>query len=510
MKDIATFFAILSVLILYIAMFAEPVSQFLHKRNILNHKSRLFLLYSLIAMAIFVSVFNPEISIVTSATDVIRQTSIGEKFFNFRAEAGAFLGGYFESEETYYTFAMLFLSGIGFIGLALYALSFATIATKIIGLKKYRRIGRITLLLEKKKVTPHVFSAFGRSYVVLPESVIANKSMLLTSVKHEFQHIRNGDTHSIYILHLMRCLLWINPAIHFISSQIKSLQEIRVDENLIHEKKIGYKKYLTTLNWFIDNGQNTKSFGLSYSIFGWSTFRELRNRVQNITRVRPVRSQPALFGLLFTMNVFVLLIIANSTPKFNYSIRDLQRMLMPEYMKKEFKLTYKNDFTSSPDDSWGIRTIEFARESEIESGAVHIQIDCEDDHYKSDEMCMAHEARSATYKKGERPRPWVTMLRHHVKVKVIEYTDKDLVVSIDADTYPLDKNIDYAKLTHQQRQSVKIKTKKDIRLPYGGTFNIEGMNITFKVESHSPTVAKKSLWEKRTGNVTNIAQGGPQ
>lgn len=338
MKQIATFFLTFSVQLFYIALVACPAMIYFQRKNRVHHKSALFSLYALLALSAITSVFRPNIAVITELSENIWMnifsftglSSLIEWSFNaFHVELS--------QDSIYKTLLIAAVVFVGF-GLSLYAMSLMAIAAKIKSLPVYRRFGNLTILMDKRDAIPHVFSLGRKSFVVIPKSALAERDFLRTAIQHEFEHIRNGDTSLIYLIQLLKSLFWIHPAMHSIVYYVKNLQEMRVDENLIHFKKIGYRKYLKTLNWFITCSGRRRALGFSYSIFGWSTFKELKKRVQVIHRVKPIKTQPLLFGALIVVNSFALILISNSSPRFNYSLKDIQNMYRPEYMKVEFTI----------------------------------------------------------------------------------------------------------------------------------------------------------------------------
>lgn len=485
MKFIATFFATLTILTFYIAFVAGPLSHYLQKKNVLSHRITLLFLYVMMGVAVFLSLFNPEISLVSTLLREFGSTGLGAFIITIKRDFFEMLRSAVGTEATFYRLSLTTLVVMGIVGATLYLLSLIAILLRIKGLLVYRKLGRVILLKEKNNITPHVFSVFGKSYIVVPENIIKEKALLRTSIQHELQHIRNGDTQNIYLLHLLRCFMWINPAIHILFAQIRTLQELRVDESLIHEKRIGYKIYLQTLKWFVSKSVPQGHFSLSYSIFGWSTFRELKKRVHNIHRVRPVRTQPIFCAVLFVLNIFSLLFIANSSPRYNYSLYEVQRMFMPEYMKKEFKLHVENrNALRSTDAEKTIHKFGFTNSVEI---AYSITTDKA---YKVLEDKQKDKAGRLLFRRDD-SNPAATMKFYYpISIKAIEYADDYVLVSVsglfsDEDELNQIKDV-RSKISPQKRGQT-------VKLVYNESVDIEDFDLTLKVvkELMPPTISYK-------------------
>lgn len=485
MREIATYYSTFFILSTYISIIAVPLCLLLQKKNLINTKNSLGMVYAIIFSALLISVLNPQSGFLISASDALFADSINNIFYSFRELVWNILVSVFSAEPVVYT-ALVSVLGIACaVGAALYLASILVIIIKVNKLDKFKKIGRLTILVDEENVTPHVFSFFHKSYVVVPKHVLNKKDFLKTAISHELQHIRNGDTHSIYLWQFFKCLLWINPFIHIILSYIKNLQELRVDENLIHDKKINYKVYLKTLSWFVSEGRQQPRYSLSHSIFGWSTFKELKMRISNIHRVRPIRSQP-LFCLCFLAgNIFALLVIGNSSPKFQYSLYEIQRMYMPEYMKTEF--IFKADsILDGPIDAEN--TLEFAKEREI-------KIRMMGEYYQAIKDSYPELRETFAKKYNGRRKLWAAAdfyntLDYNMKTKVIEYSDEYAVLQIDLSYVDMTKikSLDGSTITKESLEKFfdetakhTIKFKRNVKVNFNKNFEIEGVKGTFHI-----------------------------
>lgn len=454
MKSLVTFYSTFFILITFISIVVVPVGYFFQKKNFISTKNTLAMIYTLVASAIIISIINPQAEFLFDLRCLLFGEAVSSMVNSLRMYGWTLLVEVLTTEKNIYTVLLITLSAMGLIGLVLYVSSIVVILVKVKKLRNFKKIGKLRILVEDTNTTPHVFSIFRNSYIVVPSHSISRKEILKTAVNHEIQHIRNGDTHSIYFWQLLKCLFWMNPAIHLILFHVKNLQELCVDENLIHDKKINYKTYLKTLSWFISESKVQPKYSLSHSIFGWSTFRELKHRIQTIHRVRPTRSQPLICFVLLSLNLIALLLIAGSTPKFQYSLREIERMYMPEYMKTEFEFLLASNNYPSFDNR---HTLEFGKERGINRGI-----------YTSDDFKKVERYRKA--------RGSVDVLAlFHINAKVIEYSDEKLTIKIDY-SYP-----DARSALHEPYDYKNITESRVLNLSYGEVVSLENFDVKFQI-----------------------------
>ncbi len=462
MKQIASFFLIYAAQMLYIAAVVCPALYFLQKRNRINHRSALHAIYFLLLLGLVTSVFRPDIAAVTQLTDAISSSVSSPNQLLPAAVMRSEILATVSAEQMYIALLFLALSIVA-VGICLYLMSLLLIVRKIKGLRVHRRIGRVTLLIDNKEAVPHVFSLGKKSYVVVPKAALAEKSYLRTAIQHEFQHIRNGDTSSVYSMQFLMCLFWINPGTHFILKYIKSLQEMCVDEALIHQRRIGYRKYLRTLNWFVMCAPRTQTLSLSYSIFGWSTYNELKKRVHNIRRVKPLQTSGVWNFTMLTFNVIALVVISNSSPRFNYSLKEVQDYYTPEYMKVKFAVSVKGeDFHSAQDFNDGFdfreeyeRVFSLSGSSPVERG------------FGRPGAYRVVGKRGALVGYGGR--------YARVSLRVLEYSDDSAYVLAKSEIVELPKSED------DKSSSVLASSEKRFRVSFNEEFVLEHMNAKFRL-----------------------------
>ncbi len=92
---------------------------------------------------------------------------------------------------------------------------------------------RVRIRFSGDTASPFSLSAFGRSWVIVPEGFLEDRKSLRIALKHEFEHLRRGDTTAVYALWAWQWLLIGNPLVKWWRTTLLELQEFACDETLI-------------------------------------------------------------------------------------------------------------------------------------------------------------------------------------------------------------------------------------------------------------------------------------
>lgn len=101
----------------------------------------------------------------------------------------------------------------------------------------YKTIGRTKILFSNQVIIPFCWSSLKSHYVVLPMHLLEKKNDLYFSIKHELQHIRQGDTHWLHFMTILKLFCFWNPFLMLWNNWFEELQEFACDEALIINKK---------------------------------------------------------------------------------------------------------------------------------------------------------------------------------------------------------------------------------------------------------------------------------
>ncbi|GAB4530698.1 MAG: hypothetical protein Tsb0019_32460 [Roseibium sp.] len=127
------------------------------------------------------------------------------------------------------------------------ALSFFRLFRMLGTCHRWRRSGRVHLLLSDHALVP--FSARGlvNHYVVIPSELLGEPEDLKLVVKHELQHVRQGDVAWEIGLELLRPLFFWNPFFYVWKSEVERLRELACDQRVAENARVDLRSYCLCL-----------------------------------------------------------------------------------------------------------------------------------------------------------------------------------------------------------------------------------------------------------------------
>ncbi|HWK54476.1 MAG TPA: M56 family metallopeptidase [Hyphomicrobiales bacterium] len=108
---------------------------------------------------------------------------------------------------------------------------------------EWKRLHGIRLLVSERITAPFSTRALGPRLVVLPMTLLHSPRNLRLAVKHELQHMRNGDLEWIVALELLTVLCFWNPCAWLWRNEFDCLQEFACDEALIGRRRVAPLAY---------------------------------------------------------------------------------------------------------------------------------------------------------------------------------------------------------------------------------------------------------------------------
>ncbi|MBK7890682.1 MAG: hypothetical protein IPJ84_07505 [Bdellovibrionales bacterium] len=106
-----------------------------------------------------------------------------------------------------------------------------------------RKLGNVRVALSSSISIPFSVQLFRKSWVVLPEALLERGLDFKIALKHELQHHRQRDTWWAFVMELIICFFFPNPAVYVWKMEIVELQEFSCDESLIGQKGISLHDY---------------------------------------------------------------------------------------------------------------------------------------------------------------------------------------------------------------------------------------------------------------------------
>lgn len=111
----------------------------------------------------------------------------------------------------------------------------------------WRRNGRVQLLLSDRALVPFTARGLIRHYVVIPSDLLAEPEDLRLVLKHEFQHLRQGDAAWEIGLELLRPFFFWNPFFYFWKSEVERLRELACDQKVAEDAHVDLRSYCMCL-----------------------------------------------------------------------------------------------------------------------------------------------------------------------------------------------------------------------------------------------------------------------
>ncbi len=110
-----------------------------------------------------------------------------------------------------------------------------------------RKINNIHIYADNNSKIPFCWSFIKQHYVVVPMGLLENCTDLKLAVRHELQHIRQGDTQWLHFLAIINLFCFWNPFFHLWKNWLSELQEYSCDEELILQRNTSAITYAQCL-----------------------------------------------------------------------------------------------------------------------------------------------------------------------------------------------------------------------------------------------------------------------
>lgn len=170
-----------------------------------------------------------------------------------------------ESAKVTVHFSMLtFISYLWLIGFFIYTFRYVKTLILLNKLSKnafcQHRLHQVRVLFSDYITIPFCWSFFNRHFLVLPNSLLENTHDKHLAIRHELQHIRQGDTYWLHITSIIKLFCFWNPFLKNWMNWLNDLQEYACDEQIILQSKISPSKYATCLMNTLQNATKLNPF----------------------------------------------------------------------------------------------------------------------------------------------------------------------------------------------------------------------------------------------------------
>ncbi|MET1412484.1 M56 family metallopeptidase [Roseibium sp. HPY-6] len=141
---------------------------------------------------------------------------------------------------------LFLLAGFSYFGIKL-IVSMVRLARMLSACHEWRAAGRLQLLLSDRALVPFSARGFFRHYVVIPSELLAKPDDLKLVLKHEFQHLRQGDVTWEIGLEALRPFFFWNPFFYVWKSEVERLRELACDQKVTDATNVDLRSYCMCL-----------------------------------------------------------------------------------------------------------------------------------------------------------------------------------------------------------------------------------------------------------------------
>lgn len=145
----------------------------------------------------------------------------------------------------------IFLMTIFFVGFGLF---FAKYINSLFILNRIRqdsfcqhKINNVNILFSPSAEIPFCWSLLKNHFIVIPNTYLEKHDDLKLGIRHELQHIRQGDTYWLHFLILIKSVCFWNPFMKLWINWLDELQEFSCDEAIVLRKKTSPNLYAQCL-----------------------------------------------------------------------------------------------------------------------------------------------------------------------------------------------------------------------------------------------------------------------
>ena len=110
-----------------------------------------------------------------------------------------------------------------------------------------RKINNIHILFSETTTIPFCWSSINSHFIIIPNSFLEKSTDLKLAIRHELQHLRQGDTYWVHFITVVKLICFWNPLMKSWSRWFSELQEFACDESLVLRNKISKDVYAQCL-----------------------------------------------------------------------------------------------------------------------------------------------------------------------------------------------------------------------------------------------------------------------
>jgi beta-lactamase regulating signal transducer with metallopeptidase domain len=187
---------------------------------------------------------------------------------------------------------------VNYLPVILISISFLILLSHLYRLQRYLRlsysyknIGSVKIKLKDNLSSPYTFSIGFMHTVVLPQWSLESPEHTQIFLKHELQHIRQGDTQMSYAIAILQWMYFWHPFFWLWKTQYEQIQEISCDCFLIGHKKINFRDYTNCLLETNQKAWRTAQAPLGMTLAFWRHKKHLLWRVKYMSEYQQKKNQ---------------------------------------------------------------------------------------------------------------------------------------------------------------------------------------------------------------------------
>jgi beta-lactamase regulating signal transducer with metallopeptidase domain len=210
-----------------------------------------------------------------------------------------------------------------------------------------RKINSLHILVSDSIQIPFCWSFIKNYFIALPTSYLEDNRNFKIALRHELQHIRQGDTHWRHFLAISKIFMFFNPFVYLWIKIMDELQEFSCDEAIIIHKKtlpVEYAECLFESSKAALNNHLFSEFIVGINVLPKSI---LYRRVSMIFQYKLLKNPtsyflPYLFCFLFSLSTA----FALNEPSKNLSINDVNQIILQSNINPEMNMIATPDLVN--------------------------------------------------------------------------------------------------------------------------------------------------------------------
>ena len=209
---------------------------------------------------------------------------------------------------------------------------------------KIKGARRLAIYVNDSIKVPFSFSFGLTAYVLLPSPMCSDRQNFKLAILHELQHIRQGDTMSVWLMLVLRFFTALNPFYYLWSRHFSTLQEFACDETLLGQKKVSWQAYARCLFEVAksargDEGGLACATGLAFMTDGIT----LKRRIEKMKTRTQAWNSGVVCGVLALVGVVALTGVAlashEATSDRTITMKEALDLVLSDQKSSEFPLT---------------------------------------------------------------------------------------------------------------------------------------------------------------------------